>query len=515
MASHASPHSDEPTESTSLLISHPHPRAAHRRRRPHIAPTVNRVRIHGLQVTDDDASFLPTLETRAEEVAFKLIVYLQLYLLGKRSAYDGTDVWEQWSKEQSAVLDAHALERRIVSLWEEFLNISRSTHEIEECLWSSFPLEEGKSRLVRVVDILRDQESPVSLLSHRVVLLSISHTWSFGHAVQPAHSPVARVLQICDSKATPRVIHATDTFIQLGYLALWAHYLLHPPTRPIITMQTAKAGVVGPREILLIIYSIASLCRSWNAYVVPCVLVSSAFILSLPSSPFPGDSSYSVLLVAFCVHIMLLHLPRTPSPNFILAPDVTLPLSTLLWYEFTRTLYPVVLFYLPAILVSTYFLSVALADSIPRFVVLPFTTASPMETREAFVLLWALIGFLVVSSTILLVLFSASMMATSPRPLSPWDRYSQPVGYQARRIFTTAVITYSAPNFFPPPFNLLDLFFIRLPTVILRIAGRKDLSFMNRTRIILWRCTVAPIGLVVAGCWLWAASLPLAPPMGQ
>lgn len=53
-----------------------------------------------------------------------------------------------------ASLDAEDLERRIIHVWEEFLEVSRSTQEIEECLWSPFALEEGKSLTVRGMFII-------------------------------------------------------------------------------------------------------------------------------------------------------------------------------------------------------------------------------------------------------------------------------------------------------------------------------------------------------------------------
>jgi hypothetical protein len=53
-----------------------------------------------------------------------------------------------------ASLDAEDLERRIIHVWEGFLEVSRSTQEIEECLWSPFALEEGKSLTVRGMFII-------------------------------------------------------------------------------------------------------------------------------------------------------------------------------------------------------------------------------------------------------------------------------------------------------------------------------------------------------------------------
>jgi len=86
----------------------------------------------------------------AQQISFKIIVLSQLYILAKAPPADvDADVWEQWARERRPSLDAEDLQRRIVGAWEEFLEVSRSTGEIEECLWSPFTLEEGKPLTLR------------------------------------------------------------------------------------------------------------------------------------------------------------------------------------------------------------------------------------------------------------------------------------------------------------------------------------------------------------------------------
>ena len=294
-----------------------------------------------------------------------------------------------------------------------------------------------------------------------------------------------------------RILHAVDTLSQLGFLALQVHYILNPPARPLIV---EVSRLVGAREILLIIYSAALLCQSWTSYAVPCAMVFSSFLFSLPSVPFPGDGAFTILLVALPLHVLLLHLPRPPSPNFLFSPSVFLPLSTLLWHEFTRTLYPILLFYLPAFLVSSFLLSQALADSIPQFFVIQTLIAAPMEIRGAFVVMWAVIVLLIVSSTVLLVLFSASLLSSPQRPSSAWDRYSQPIGLQARRTYLTTVTIFSEPYYFPAPFNLLQLVFLQLPGVLLRLTGDQELLILRPVQAALWRCTVGLITFIPGTC---------------
>ena len=105
---------------------------------------------------DEDPSLFPSrFASLPQHIAFKIIVLSQLYIQAKAPSIGiCTDVWEQWSGERAVSLDAEDLQRRIVHVWEGFLEVSRSTQEIEECLWSSFALEEGKSPTVRGMFII-------------------------------------------------------------------------------------------------------------------------------------------------------------------------------------------------------------------------------------------------------------------------------------------------------------------------------------------------------------------------
>ena len=192
---------------------------------PPLTPVVNRIRRHGIQSVDEDTSFFPAHSASLSQyIAFKMIVLSQLYILAKTPSMGvRTDVWEQWSGERAASLDAEDLQRRIISVWEGFLEFSRSTKEIEECLWSPFALEEDRFHTVRgmflsscthrkstsfpsyspisVVDILGDPDAPHALVSHPLITLSLSHTWTCGRAVTPARS--------FHSVATPRCVEPT------------------------------------------------------------------------------------------------------------------------------------------------------------------------------------------------------------------------------------------------------------------------------------------------------------------
>jgi hypothetical protein len=308
-------------------------------------------------------------------------------------------------------------------------------------------------------------------------------------------------------------MHAVDILLELAYLALLSNYVLHPPERPIIS---AIPNPIGAREVLLMIYSTASLLRPPTFLVAPFALVAGAFLFALPSAPFPGDVSFSILLGAFLLHVLSLHLPRTPSPIFLLSPDLTLPLATLLWHELTRTLCPCVLLFLPATILASLLLSVALEDSIPHFLTaLTLVEPAPMEVRLAFSVLWIIVILLMTISAVLLVIFSASLLPTSFQLGCLWDRYSAPVGLRSRRIFVAVVTAYSVPYYFPPPFNLLQILFVRIPHLLLRLFGWKEIKVTGHMEPVLWYLTTAPLALVVGVCWLWAGFLPFTPPFSM
>jgi hypothetical protein len=219
------------TESTPLILrrSTVHTRL-HSHSLPPLTPVVNRIRLHGIRTMDEDPSLFPPSHSvsLSQQIAFKMIVLSQLYILANTPSMGvRTDVWEQWSGERAASLDAEDLQRRIIHVWEEFLEVSRSTQDIEDCLWSLFPLEGDKFHTVRgmflisctrrashfpsflpisVIDILKDPDAPHALVSHRLITLSLSHTWTCGRAVTPASSFFRRSLQRFRSVATPRCV---------------------------------------------------------------------------------------------------------------------------------------------------------------------------------------------------------------------------------------------------------------------------------------------------------------------
>src|ERR1019366_406282 len=71
----------------------------------------------------------------------------------------------------------------------------------EERLMPFFPIS--------VVDILNNHDAPPALVSHRLIFLSLSHTWTCGRTLIPVSSLFRRILQHFRSVATPRCVEPT------------------------------------------------------------------------------------------------------------------------------------------------------------------------------------------------------------------------------------------------------------------------------------------------------------------
>lgn len=303
-----------------------------------------------------------------------------------------------------------------------------------------------------------------------------------------------------------------DLLLQVAYLVLLAHYLLWPPPRPILSNLYLTIGIRG---ILITIYAVANVCRLAHN-LIPSFIAAFAFLATLPSAPYPGGFAYALLLTAFILHILLLHIPRTPTPFLLFRPDSVLPLAELITSEFALTLRPAFLFWLPGLLVTLYLLSMSLVDDLPYLP--PFhlnelrtfvnATASPMETRQAFLALAIIMLVLIIFSTIITILYGASLRASTQTPLDAWERYSKPVGARARQCFIGALALYASPHTFPPPFNLLQLVFVHIPVSVLHLRGVRELRAARMLESVLWWGTVGVCATIIAGVWTCIEGLP-------
>lgn len=77
---------------------------------------------------------------------------------------------------------------------------------------------------------MKDPDAPPALVSHRLVILSLLHTWTHGKAINPAGSLSRRILQRFSSVATPRWVW--DNPLTAVYLtsAQGCACCGHPPT---------------------------------------------------------------------------------------------------------------------------------------------------------------------------------------------------------------------------------------------------------------------------------------------
>lgn len=150
-----------------------------------------------------------------------------------------------------------------------------------------------------------------------------------------------------------------DLVLFLLYFIALVHYAVLPPISPVEQTQQVSPG---PREIFILVYAFSQLCRPWETTVLPSLLTLLAFAVCLPSVPRPQDGAYSVVLLAVSLHLLQLHLPRAPSPLFILPFDLALPLATLVQHGIFRIFIPVIAFFLPALLLALFLLSTSLSD---------------------------------------------------------------------------------------------------------------------------------------------------------
>jgi hypothetical protein len=156
-----------------------------------------------------------------------------------------------------------------------------------------------------------------------------------------------------------------DILLQLGYLGLLSHYVLHIATSP---------NSFGAREVLLMIYSTTSLLNSPTFLFAPFFLVAGAFLFSFPETPFPGDTSYSFFSLESLAPISSSYSAVGHPSN---SPECSIPAS------FSTRQRPC----LPILLWFPHFPTVFMLAQPP-----------PTEIQIAFSALWCILVFLMISS---------------------------------------------------------------------------------------------------------------------
>lgn len=293
-----------------------------------------------------------------------------------------------------------------------------------------------------------------------------------------------------------------DLSFLLAYLAILAHYLILPPSTVFAPPQLPSPDV---REIFMLVYSLTKLLRSSSLSATPYALVVAAFFTHLPSVPLPDDFAYAILLFAFSWVIVELHVPHYPTPLYFLPFDKVLPLMILIWHGVSRIFVPVLVFFLPAIILSLFLLSTSLWDMFPQGLASIQAVPAPLEARMGFLLLCSLLLLLLLLSLGILVLKYPSLSSKSSS--STWDRYSGHIGMEARRVFINVVVEYSAPFYFPPPLNILQSL-VQLPAKLgARSRHKERIEKAKMVERGVWRVSVLPLAWAVGGLWLWGLRL--------
>ncbi|KAG7099402.1 hypothetical protein E1B28_001255 [Marasmius oreades] len=423
---------------------------------------------------------------RPMRVAFALLVLLAYRRERLRDQRFSDSPWDRWFQETEAKRGLVVIEKNIQLLWEEFLSSYCNPKDVEGALWTEFPLEEGCSQRIRVVDHLAEADPPIYLLTHQVVQYSLLNYWRKGPVVDPSTARHYLTTKY-DSLCTPRLSHAVDLGSRMIFFALLASYTLDPPRKP--SIYIASLEYIHAREIFLMLFAVSI---PWLYLGIPFALTTLAFLSSLPSVPFPGDIAFNILLISLFSQLFLFHLPVPPCPIFIFSLQDTLPFVLLLFWRVSHVIVRLFLFFLPALILSLYLLSFSMADTFLRIQITSWLVdPSPMETRGGYLVLL----FLVMA--MICICFFVVVPVSSPLISSPsWDVYSKDIGVAARTAFVHALIRYSYPYPFPPPFNTVRFLFLLIPSFVFQRLGVPP-SLFDKLNRGLWRLIVGPVFLLI------------------
>lgn len=498
------PEPDVTTERTPLLSNRAATQNVARvQELPFVEPTVERIRTSGSLAAHSRDWVIESLQDHALKSAFRLVVLLSLKAnpINRRS----THLLEQWEDVQESALHAANIHKGVLDAWNDFLAHCSSDEDFEVILWTGFPLNDQKHLTVSVADFLILPDSPHEILTHPIIVMSLHKAWCKGlrvHRVQQSKVNIAftRLRELCPA----RVMHLLDLFLNFVYLTVLANYAIMPPTLPVEEdIMAPQSPVPGLREIFLIVYSFAQMCKLEVYTVTPFILTFLAFFSSLPSIPMATDVAYSAVLIALSLHVIQLHFPLSPSPFHFLPCSYAMPLSTLIWHGVSQIFLPVLLFFFPALLLSLFLLSASLSDAtnLAPYHIASQLAASPLEARTAFLTLFVVFFVLMVCSLVLLVL-AYPTFSSSP-PTSAWDRYSATIGADARRYTIRLLQIYSTPTMFPAPLNIIQYAFVQIPTSFYGLVRIKRPYFLEILERALWIIFVSPLALLIGIFWVW------------
>lgn len=204
------------------------------------------------------------------------------------------------------------------------------------------------------------------------------------------------------------------------------------------------------------------------------------------------------------------HIPGiAPSPLFLVNHQRSFPLAVFLSKGLARIVRPLFRFYFLIALVTSFTFSISMSGPLTGPLVyihtlhgklsqpgsdLPIIGVAPMDTRCFFLLL---------SVTVWLVIFSSAYIIGSSTPIirnnptifsssTAWDNYSQEIGHIARVASYRVTAAYAMDYPFPPPLNLIELFFVSIPVGFRRLSGNPQFKRATMARLI-WNITVRPL----------------------
>lgn len=259
------------------------------------------------------------------------------------------------------------------------------------------------------------------------------------------------------------------------------------------------------RHAFVMAYPLANLLNPQSLSTLPSLLVLLSLLSWFPHAPSYHSFGLSCVLFSLYAELIFLHFPSRNSPLHLFRPEQVLPLAVLAWRGLYALLIPTV-FFIPGLVISfTLFVQTfqhwGLWTLASRFA---NDLGGPTDTQVAFFYLLFTIFLFTFTSLIYAVVVNPFLAASRGPESSSWDRYTRPVGLDARRAFIRAVQVYGTGHYMPAPLNLVQVLFVHVPRFALNVFGKqgaaKKLEGVDRA---VWRIMVAPAAFVVSGFWLW------------
>lgn len=116
---------------------------------PHIGSFVAEMKPEDLHKYSLDNLYPPALHSRPEQTAFSVsaLLYYRSYLRG--SSTRGRDIWVQWKQEEQNEAASKEVETLLERVWARFLAEEGSSEELQDVLWTAYPLYPDSRKTVR------------------------------------------------------------------------------------------------------------------------------------------------------------------------------------------------------------------------------------------------------------------------------------------------------------------------------------------------------------------------------